>query len=128
MIIGFLLILGCYVLAMAWVHAVHIRMRRRGKPTPIHVVLLTENNQHHIEWYLRYLHFVSWRKGRPVQVTIVDSGSTDETLAIVRRMKGKMGSDWIHVRFEDWSPAEGEGCIVISLRNQSELVPIPLAL
>lgn len=49
-----------------------------------HYVLYTMNDQRHVEWAVRSLMLVSWLRGQPVAITIVDEGSTDDTLAIVR--------------------------------------------
>jgi len=49
-----------------------------------HYILHTLNDQRHVEWAVRSLTLFGWLSGRPVSITIVDEGSTDDTLAIVR--------------------------------------------
>lgn len=79
-----LIVIGCYVLAAALVHLAYWigRGRRRGSK---HYVWIADRGQKNIEWYLRSLFsFSSWM-GKEVQLTVVDQGVSDETMAIVER-------------------------------------------
>jgi hypothetical protein len=83
--LGLLAIMACYGAAVVLLHWCYRRVRHRaGKAS--HVVLITNNNQSQIEWYLRSLYFFSSFKGRRIDTTVLDEGSTDDTLRIVERM------------------------------------------
>ncbi|WP_248929409.1 hypothetical protein [Paenibacillus hamazuiensis] len=85
MMVGLLWIVGSYAAAIAFVHWMY-RISRGKRKRLTHYVLVTLNNQLQMEWYLRSLFFFSRMKGRSISVTIVDEGSTDETLDIARRI------------------------------------------
>ncbi|WP_159885424.1 hypothetical protein [Paenibacillus puerhi] len=86
MILGLIWIVGCYAAGIVLIHALHRRWQRQAAPRITHYILQTRNNGHHVEWYLRSLHFFSWLKGRTITVTIADEGSTDDTVAIAERL------------------------------------------
>lgn len=80
-----LFVIGCYVAAALSVHLAY-RLRMRGKNASRHYVLIADRQQSNMEWYMRSLFSFSRRMGKDVKVTVVDSGATEETLAIVDRM------------------------------------------
>ncbi|TBL72986.1 hypothetical protein [Paenibacillus thalictri] len=86
MIVGLLWIFGCYAAGIALVHWMHRVSKPKHRRNLTHYVLMTRNNGLHMEWYLRSLYFFSGMKGRNISVTVVDEGSSDETLEIVRRI------------------------------------------
>lgn len=71
-----------YALGAASVHAASWRRSRRLSGAK-HYVLYTLNDGRHIEWVVRSLVIFHWLRGRQVLITVVDEGSTDETLHIV---------------------------------------------
>lgn len=79
-----LLIIGCYALAALLVHLAFWMGRRRSGEGK-HYVLIADEGQHNMEWYLRMLHAFSRWMGREVRLTVVDAGASQETMAIVER-------------------------------------------
>lgn len=101
MIEWLLWIVGIYGFCVAVVHAVYAYQRRRGvEPRTTYFVLLTQNNETTIEWYLRSLVFVSWLRARHIAIVVFDEGSTDETMAIIRHFADKCNSLCIAVAAE----------------------------
>jgi hypothetical protein len=82
MVIGLVWIMGIYGLSALLVLGVH----RLQQKKPIHVALVTLNNQTQIEWYLRSFLWISVLRGRSIYLTVFDAGSTDETLAIITKL------------------------------------------
>ncbi|WP_419875581.1 hypothetical protein [Candidatus Pristimantibacillus sp. PTI5] len=80
-----LLVIGCYALAALSVHLAY-RIWRGRQQSSKHYVLVAGDRQKNMEWYVRSLFYFSRRMGKDVQLTIVDRGVTDETLAIVERL------------------------------------------
>ncbi|WP_219834408.1 glycosyltransferase family A protein [Paenibacillus sp. R14(2021)] len=76
-------ILGCYALAVIVIH-VYSALRRGRVRSAKHYVLIAGNEGHQMEWYMRSLRRFSHLTGTEVKVTVVDSGSEDETIHIVR--------------------------------------------
>jgi cellulose synthase/poly-beta-1,6-N-acetylglucosamine synthase-like glycosyltransferase len=83
MAIGLLWIVGIYGFCTLLVHGLYELQRKKKL---IHMALITLNNQSQIEWYLRSFIWVSWLRGRSIDVTVFDAGSTDETAAIVKKL------------------------------------------
>ncbi|MFD1179575.1 hypothetical protein ACFQ3W_25205 [Paenibacillus puldeungensis] len=83
-------ILLCYGLAAVLVHMLH-RFYSRRKPNShmIHYVLVTRNHEGQMEWYLRALSWYARLRGLSLQVTVLDEGSKDDTLAIARRLQAQ---------------------------------------
>lgn len=86
MMIGLLYILGIYAAGLAIIHWLHGRWTKEEGARRPHYILMTRDNQLQIEWYIRSLFFFSRVKGRHIIVTIVDEGSTDDTLEIAVRL------------------------------------------
>lgn len=83
MIAVLLWIVGCYALVAAAVHAAS-RVRSQGERKKRHYVLVAGNEQLRMEWYLQSLQYFSYFTGTEVKVTVIDNGSEDETMRIVR--------------------------------------------
>jgi hypothetical protein len=128
--IGVLSILCCYGVSIALLH-LFIGNRGDHARKDIQVLLITKDNQAHIEWYVRSLFFVSRLRGRHLKISILDEGSSDETLKIARRLSHtysvnidecaseKSVEDYLLVH-------EDEKIIIAHIANQEELIKIPL--
>lgn len=88
MLAMFFWIVGCYGLAVAAVHFSYKWQQYRGAtPAPwMHVVLVTENDERHVERMIRAYSWFAWLKGYRLHFTIIDSGSTDATSRIAARI------------------------------------------
>lgn len=53
----------------------------------VHLVMITCNSQHTIEWMIWSYHFWNGNKGKKGHITCLDAGSTDDTLSIVQRLQ-----------------------------------------
>ncbi len=51
-----------------------------------HLVIITRNSQRSIEWMIWSYHFWNGTKGKKGKITCIDTGSTDDTLAILERL------------------------------------------
>lgn len=81
MVFGLFFIIGVYALGAAVVHAAS-NHRFRGHASDRHYVLYTHNDGHLVEWAVRSLIWFYWLQGGRLQITIIDEGSTDDTLPI----------------------------------------------
>jgi hypothetical protein len=135
---GMLWIFGIYGLCVVMVHAVHMYMRRCGKlPAKKHYVLVSSDNQLQMEWYLRSLILFSWLRGIEIRITILDEGSTDDTLAIVERLSVRYPIEIKVVRSSlhigEYVPCRTGGqdeaeVIVVRLNVREDLAKMPLLL
>ncbi|ALS24489.1 hypothetical protein [Paenibacillus naphthalenovorans] len=125
MMLGLVWIMGCYAGGILLVHLLHWHWKRRGTEPVAHYVLRTYNNQLQMEWYLRSLHFFSWIKGRTIAVTIVDEGSTDDTLAIAERLRLEHHLNIWTIAEMDWDEwvlkHRDEQMIVVRLNHNDRL-------
>ncbi|KIL40645.1 hypothetical protein SD70_12050 [Gordoniibacillus kamchatkensis] len=88
--LGLFAIMACYLMAVVLVHAYgRLMIGRKNGRKPAHVVLITNNNESQIEWYVRSLYFFSKFRGRQIDTTVLDEGSTDDTLRIVEKLSRK---------------------------------------
>ncbi|MCS1352238.1 hypothetical protein [Mechercharimyces sp. CAU 1602] len=62
------------------------------QPEADHLVLITENSQHSVEWMIRSFYTMNRLQGRSCGVTCVHYPSTDDTLDIIRRLDLKHSS------------------------------------
>lgn len=132
MIVGLLSIFGTYGLAIAMVHLGRSRFNW-SRRKPIHYILMTRNNELHIEWYLRSLLFVSRLKARAVHIVVWDDDSEDDTLAIAERLAAARPN---HIEIADWRAAsqleerieqyENEEVVLVRLGNEKDMQNIPL--
>ncbi|TCS83339.1 glycosyltransferase family A protein [Tepidibacillus fermentans] len=51
-----------------------------------HYLILAKDNQSIIEWVIRSLWFWQCIDGKPIKMTIIDFGSSDDTFAIIQRL------------------------------------------
>ncbi|MDP5275871.1 hypothetical protein [Chengkuizengella axinellae] len=89
MISGILTIIGVYALCALIVHVSHyFHLKKKGEIGlhKVHYVIISYQNEKLIEWVLRSIFFFFWLHGKEVKITVVDKGSTDDTLAITSRM------------------------------------------
>jgi hypothetical protein len=128
--IGLLWIVGCYGVSIVLLHLIYgIRYRKRNEAS--RVLLITRNNQLQIEWYIRSLFFFSRIKGRDIAATILDDGSTDDTMKIIERLSQRHTLD-VEVYPQGRSleelleEHENEDLLVVNLSNRDDLVEIPL--
>lgn len=80
-----LLVIGIYVLCALSVHLAY-RFRKEKDRTGKHYVLVADENQHRLEWYVRSMFSFSRWMGTEVKVTIVDQGLTEESRTIIDRL------------------------------------------
>lgn len=137
MIEALLWIIGSYGTCIALVHIAHAWGQRKVKPIR-HFVLVSHNNQLQVEWYVRLLLLFAWVKGQPMKITVVDEGSTDDTISIVSKIKRYFGADLtvLHGRHhielierqrerEKALYRAEEELIVIELNNADDLAKLP---
>jgi hypothetical protein len=96
-------IVGSYALCVLLLHWLYGLGRLQTVP-PTRILLITNNNQKHIEWVLRSLFFRSHLKGTNIRTTIIDKSSTDDTIKIIERLSHKHPLE-IH-RFSPATPLE----------------------
>lgn len=77
-----LLIIGTYFCSAIAIHLAYSRMSINDIESK-HYVLYTLDNQLHIEWIIRSLILFYWLQGKSISITIIDEGSSDDTLAIL---------------------------------------------
>jgi hypothetical protein len=85
------LVLGSYVLAALSVHLIRYYRKSSKSSRSRHYVLYASNEETRMEWFLRSINWFAHRSGMDVRVTVVDCGSSDETLAIVGHFAAKNG-------------------------------------
>lgn len=131
MIWGLLWIIGIYGATIAILHLIHAwHNGRTVKPTTTYFALMTHNNETQIEWYLRTLVFFSWLRGRHISIVVFDEGSTDETLAIIRRFAAERGNVEIRVStdsLEEFLEAHQDESVVVHRVNglgKDEALPV----
>lgn len=86
-------IVAAYGIGIGLVHWMRWRSQL-GRGNASHAVIVTRNVGLTIEWHLWTFAFLQWLKARHTKVTIVDEGSTDETVSIVERMVSRLQADW----------------------------------
>lgn len=123
MMIGLVWIIGSYAAGVAFIHWLYRRWKRGEPKRTVHYILRTYNNQLQIEWFIRTLYFFSRVKGRTITVTLVDEGSTDDTLMIVSRLSFEhqlticKELDWDG---EKWVREHKEEQVIVVRLNQNE--------
>ncbi|UUZ82624.1 hypothetical protein LJK88_00580 [Paenibacillus sp. P26] len=125
MLIGLVGIVGRYAAGIVLVHWLHRRWKGQEKTRTVHYLLITWNHQNQVEWFIRSLHFFSWLKGRAIAVTVADEGSSDDTLAIVRRLSQEHHLNICMsetMDLEEWvREHEDEQVMVVRLSQQDSL-------
>ena len=77
-----LFFIATYLCSALVIHLVYSRMDSQDVEVR-HYVLYTLDNQLHIEWIIRSLIVFHWLQGKSISITIIDEGSSDETLSIL---------------------------------------------
>lgn len=113
MLMVILLVIGCYALAALLVHLAYWIGSRRQQRSK-HYVLITDQGQNNMEWYLRMLHTFSRWMGKDVRLTVVDRGASEETMAIVERWR--RGGKEVHVHAGSVAQPEDSA----NVRNSSQ--------
>ncbi len=133
-------IIGFYVAAAALAHGVYARSAGAGKR---HYVLVAENHQMQIEWYVRALRRFSRRTGTDIGITVILENSTDETRAILEKIArgndniGFIGGEpdaYTRMREQMLQQAETPGMdpadlkqfVWVDLNNREDLSRLPL--
>ena len=139
MIAMLLWIVGCYGLAVAAVHLAHKwqKLLRGAAPAPwMHVVIVTENDERHMEWLMRAYSWYAWLKGRRLHFTVVDCGSTDATIHIAALAAQGHGVSWqgLYIRQDELETvlmdlqqqqAAEEILIVVQPRRKEDWTKVP---
>lgn len=89
MVLQLLWIAVVYASAAMLVHILHNRERTRQKlriGKVWHYILITRNHENVVEWYIRMLPVQALLTGKPLQVTLMDDGSKDRTVAVAARL------------------------------------------
>jgi hypothetical protein len=73
----------------------------------VHLVIITHNSQHSVEWMIRSYRVWNGSKGKRMKgkITCIDTGSTDDTLFILERLKQRYPYLEI-IRLEPFANAE----------------------
>ena len=129
MLESLLLIVGTYCSCALAVHAAYLLNRKDAKSRPRHLVLITHNQQHRVEWVLRSLILLCWLKGKAIRLTVFDCGSTDDTAAIVRRLAVRLPFSFHIVRsekeIEPWLDRHFDAeTVILHLRHNEEVSPM----
>lgn len=130
--IGLLWIVGCYGLSIAVLHIL-FGSRKASSKKAARVLLITKNNENQIEWYIRSLFFFSRVKGWELQTTVIDKGSSDDTLKIIERLSHtfplEICSDSNYESVDYYlHQHEMEAVIVVNISNREELIEIPFVM
>ncbi|WP_151733751.1 hypothetical protein [Paenibacillus tengchongensis] len=89
MVLQLIWIAVIYASAAMLVHILHNRERTRQKlriGKVLHYILITRNHEAVVEWYIRMLPVQALLTGKPLQVTLMDEGSEDRTVAVAARL------------------------------------------
>lgn len=70
-----------------------------------HLVMITLNSQHQIEWMIWSYYMSNENKGKKGTITCIDMGSNDDTLQILHRLQVR----YPRLQVVKLSPAEGTG-------------------
>ncbi|MCF6093399.1 hypothetical protein L1765_05230 [Microaerobacter geothermalis] len=97
--------------------------------TTKHYTLLIYQSQRNIEAVMRSLYSWSRLKGIPISITIIDFGSTDDSLKIVQRLLIKFNFQQVNWEYrsmeERFLPADHfllkENCVLIDVRGACHL-------
>lgn len=97
-----LAIAAAYGLGICLMHLLHRRFRREA----VHIVLMTNQVGSSIEWHLRSISLMSWLRSRDTTVTMLDEGSTDDTVRIAKRLARSSRLRWNVVSVSSTEEAE----------------------
>lgn len=122
MVFGLFFIVGVYALGAAAVHAAY-NQHIRGRAGNRHYVLYTLNDGHFIEWAVRSLIWFYWLQGHRPQITIIDEGSTDDTLSIAGSL-AKTHSLQVH-QANGWDEADAVISSLVSTSDRQNTSRLP---
>ncbi|HZG87381.1 hypothetical protein [Paenibacillus sp.] len=86
-------VIAAYGIGVGLVHWLR-RRSREGREGTKHAVIVTRDAGSIVEWHLRALAFGQWLKSRYTKITLIDEGSSDDTLRIAERLLGKLHAEW----------------------------------
>ncbi|MFV9510499.1 hypothetical protein [Tepidibacillus sp. LV47] len=90
----------------------------------LHYLILAKDNQSIIEWVIRSLWFNECTDGKPIKITIMDFGSSDDTLEIIHRLTYKSFQVRV-IQVKEMTEMEMNiGRIVEEIRGNGEQVQI----
>lgn len=129
MLEGLIVIISVYGISAALVHMTYRHLYRASHKHE-HYILVSNDNQMHIEWVIRCLWLFSWLKGKDICITLLDQHSTDDTLKIAEKLAqhGHLDIRTIHSKQELKTMAQisdfSELCsrvVTIELNNKEDL-------
>ncbi|WP_068777443.1 hypothetical protein [Paenibacillus sp. FJAT-26967] len=126
--IGLLCVVGSYILSVCMLHVFN---RSRKADRTYRLLLVTKDNQLHIEWYIRSLFFITRLSGKSISVTLIDEGSTDDTLGIAERLSKLYELEIMANRpdhsWQQWAESsQRDEIVIMHVSNQKQLVKLPL--
>lgn len=101
-----LVVIGAYALAALSVHLFYWLSQGR-KRIREHYVLVANEKEQCMEWYMRSFYAFSRWTGKDIKVTVVGRGASAETIAIVDRLSGDAGK----VAISDDEELQGDGLL-----------------
>lgn len=87
LIVWLLAAYGCSSLLVMLADKWADRMSSSNEPPHMHYRLLVRNSEQVLEHVIRRLLFRSYWSGKPIRISLIDSGSTDETKRISKTYK-----------------------------------------
>lgn len=100
-----LAILAAYGIGVGLVHLFRWRCHW-GRNETSHAVIVVGNAGPVVEWHLWMFAFSQWLQARYTKITLIDEGSSDDTLRIAERMISRLAADWELISVS--SPAEAK--------------------
>lgn len=115
-----LIVIGCYMLAAAVVHLYYV-LESRKENKQRHYILLSADEQDHMEWYYRSMKRFSRWMGIPVQVTVVHTQQAGELHQVV----DCWNRHFDNIVVQDQLYASVDQAIVIDLNRKDDLCKLP---
>lgn len=81
-----LIIICCYLIGVMAVHVVYRCISQNLRRSVHHYVIVTRNHEKEAELIMRAITWHAWLKGIEVSISVIDEGSRDNTLSIIRRL------------------------------------------
>ncbi|TLS50564.1 hypothetical protein FE782_19565 [Paenibacillus antri] len=88
-----LAIFAAYGLGVGLVHLFRWRCHW-GREETSHAVIVTRDAGATVEWHLRTFAFAQWLRARHTRITLIDEGSTDDTVRIAERLIARLHANW----------------------------------
>jgi len=89
-----LAIFAAYALGIGLVHLLRWRCHW-GREETSHAVIVTRDAGGTVEWHLRAFAFGQWLRARHTKITLIDEGSTDDTVRIAERIVSGFQANWV---------------------------------